>query len=537
MATRKKLAVESITARSISKPVKRTDITRQVEVSDGISGMLHSIIPTPYNMSFMYKTIESSNILGPCIDAMKVNVVGYGYRIIPYTEDGTISKEDRTLLQSFIDRANVEESLRAVSSSRIVDLERYGFAYMEIIRDRRNRVSLVKHAKSFTTRLLAKTEDAIMVISEVTRGGRKGKVRELKRFRRYMQQANGKTIYFKEFGDPRKLSYVTGRYNNPEVGYSVPDDELATEILHQRLISEDAYGAPRWIAHLPSMIGSRESEEVNMRYFEDNTVPPMVMMVSGGRLTKESFAQLQKLLSQQSIGKDRQNQILLIEAIPETTGLDDKGTVSLQVEKLSDVRPSDGLFSKYDEANRTKIRSSFRLPPVLIGEAEQTSFSSANVSVALAESQVFLPARMDHDEFLNSMLINHPKGFGLKTAKLESRGPSVTNPDQIVRTLTAVNVMGGVTPRKAIELVNETMQLSIEQYPEKGHEDYEIWMDTPMQIAQKLVVATTQQTGEGDHEDDEQGQKNTDIKDRESDGETGTGENAVENGQQNEPVS
>mgnify|MGYP000636881661 CR=1 FL=1 len=120
---------------------------------------------------------------------------------------------------------------------------------------------------------------------------------------------------------------------------------------------------------------------------------------------------------------------------------------------------NDSLFSAYDEANMKKIRSAFRIPAVVVGLSEDHNFATANVAAYLAEVQVFVPERKIHDEFMNHRFVNNPAGLGLKTVKLESSGPSITNPEQIVKTLTAVNVMGGVTPRNAIDIVNELEEI------------------------------------------------------------------------------
>ena len=65
---------------------------------------------------------------------------------------------------------------------------------------------------------------------------------------------------------------------------------------------------------------------------------------------------------------------------------------------------------------------------------------------------------------------------------------------EIVKTLTALNVMGGVTPRSSIDVINETLQLTIAQYPEEGEEGWEEWMDKP--IALGIRQQGTQQTGD-----------------------------------------
>lgn len=518
----------SPTVRVITSKVKRADISRQTSESDGFTEDDNSnlILQTPYSITRLDEIFEQSNILRQCVSAMVTNVCSFGYRTVPIEDGIEVDEQEEKLLKSFIDSPNTEETLVGLQSKKTDDYERYGFGFIEVIRDAKKRPSLLRHARSFTIRILRKSGEAVPVVTEVYRGGRRSRVTEYKRFRKYVQIVGGKKVYFKEFGDPRIMDYRNGRYSSKD--YRIPKKYQATELLHERQYSQDAYGLPRWISQLPSILGSRESEEVNMRYFEDNTVPPMIMAIAGGRLTKQSFQDLNRLLTERGVGKDRQNQILLVEAIPETTGLDDKGSVSIQVEKLADVRPSDGLFKDYDESNMAKIRSSFRLPPVVLGMSQDVNFATANVSAYLAETQVFLPERQAHDEFFNKNFVNHPSGLNLKTVKLESKGPSVTNPDQIVKTLTAVNVMGGVTPRSAIDLINETMQLSLPQYPEKGEDGYEDWMDMPMNLSQK-VYGRTQQTGEG-KDQDMQGDKDDKLKETEEEGEVGVASQAVEHG-------
>jgi len=526
---RKRKTSDNTKVRVVRRKNKRADMSRQAEDIDGFTDSVTqgTILATPYSIQSLSSLFEQSNILRQCIEAMTTNIVRYGYRAVPMVEGMEVKEEEKNLLESFIESPNTEESLVGIQSKKTTDYEKYGFGFIEVIRNARGKPSLLRHAKSYNIRLMKKIGDPVPIVTSVVRGGTRSKITEYKRFRRYVQSYGTVKTYYKEFGDPRDMDYRTGRYAGDDA--KVQKKYKATELLHEHQYSEDSYGLPRWISQMPSILGSREAEEVNMRYFEDNTVPPMIMSVAGGRLTRQSFQDLNKLLQGDGVGKERQNQIMLIEAIPETTGLDEKGSVTLQIERLSDVRPSDGLFKEYDDANMAKVMSSFRLSPVVIGMSQNINFATANVAAYLAESQVFMPERQTHDEFFNKNFVNHPNGLNLMTVKVETKGPSVTNPDQVIKTLTAVNVMGGVTPRMAIEVTNETMQLSLTQYPEEGEEGYEEWMDMPMVLSQKILGAS-QQTGEGEKEDDEQAQKDTDIKDRESNGETGVGEKAAEHG-------
>lgn len=462
---------------SVGVNSKRADTSRQIEQEDAfqIVGVGKTVLVPPYNPQFLALCVERSNMLKQCIAAMTTNVGMVGYDITATRDEQPIDEAEREELASFCEAANSEESLSAVITKLVDDYETYGYAYLEVIRDRKRRVSLLRHAKAIDTRLLPKDEDAQRVTYEVARGRRNAVVTEYRNFRRFAQVVNGKTRYFKEFGDQRQLHMDTGDFG------SCPADVEATEIIHIRQNSIDAYGVPRWINQLPSILGSRESEECNLRYFEDNTIPPMILSVAGGRLTRQSYKELNDILTKQGLGADRQHKMVLIEAVPERDGLDDKGsTVTLKIDKLTDARQSDGLFKEYDESNQAKVRSSFRLPPVAVGLSQDVTFATANVSAFIAESQVYLPLRNVFDEVLNKTLVNSELGLGLRTCKLTSRVPLTSNSETIVKSLTALNTMGALTPRMANELGNRVLQVDLPPYPKKGEECYEEWMDQPI---------------------------------------------------------
>lgn len=500
-------------------PEKRADVSHQLEKQDEIwqidTDGGEFVIKPPYTLKNLASALEISNVLRQCIQAYVVNIASFGYRVVARYEDQEADEGEKKKLQSFIEFANPRESLSAVVKKALHDYEHYGFSFYEIIRNKKRSPTLIRHLPAANTRLMKTKGPSIETKVEINRGGStRATVTERRKFRRYVQQIGSSKTYFKEFGDPRRMSYKTGKYETE--GAPVSEDDLATEAIHERQYSEDSYGIPRWISQLPNIIGSREAEESNMRFFEDNTVPPALLTVSGGRLTRESFAQLKNILESEGLGKHRQHKILLIEAVPETAGLDEKGMVKVQLDPLTNARQSDGLFKEYDEGNQAKIRSSFRLPPALIGLSQDVTFATANTSVFIAETQVFLPERKAHDEVLNNQLVHGQFGLNMKTVKLESRGPTITNPDQLVKSLTALNVMGGLTPRRAVAAINEVLDWTIDQYPEKGDENYEKWMDTPMQIAVK-----TARSGEnGEETQGESAVKDGEIDDVE-DGETG----------------
>ena len=457
-------------------PVKRADASRQITEDKAFTTIAGEtpLIP-PYSPAFLEMCVERSNMLKQCITAVVVNVTAGGYEVVQVNRDIETDAGEVEEANSFIESVNSDESLSTMLAKTIDDYETYGYAFIEVIRDRKGRISLLRYMPAGTTRLLPKDEaNPQPVTYDIARGKRVVNVTEYRAFRRYVQIVGGRTRFFKEFGDQRDLHMDTGKFD------SVPKAQLATEVIHLRQHSPDPYGVPRWINQLPSVLGSRESEECNLRYFEDNTVPPMILSVSGGRLTKQSYSEMRQLLQQQGVGKERQHKIMLIEAVPEREGLDDKGSVSVRIDKLTDSRQSDGLFKEYDEGNQAKIRSSFRLPPVAIGLSQDTTFATARVSAFVAESQVYRPARDALDEVLNKRIVQHEQGLGLRTVKIASRVPSITDPESLIKSLTALNVMGALTPRTANETANRILQIELPEYPKVGEEGYEEWMDKPI---------------------------------------------------------
>lgn len=509
------------TVRSLSVTSRRADVSRQVDQdhAQAATGSVAPLIP-PYDISNLCKLYEQSNMLRQCISAYVTNIAMCGFEVAAVDKNIPMSQEEIDELQSFIDNCNAEESLMGLHAKVVEDYEKMGFGFIEVIRDKTGRVSILRHAKSSLTRVCPRDQNLIRVQYDVKRGPRTAYVAEMRTFRIYRQQEGGKIVYFKEFGDPRKLNYETGLFHSRD--NPVPADKEATEIIHFRQNSEDAYGAPRWINQLPSILGSREAEEVNLRYFEDNTVPPMILSVAGGRLTGESFRELKKLLNGSDVGKGRQNKIMLVEAVPERESIDDKGTVQLKVDKLTDSRPSDGLFKEYDESNQAKIRSSFRLPPASVGLSQDVTFATANVSQFIAETQVYAPQRIMYDEYYNKHLVNNPSGLGLKTVKLKSKTPAITNPEGLIKSLTALNVMGAVTPRMALEAANKILQIDLPPYPEKGDPDYEEWMDKPIQFTLKGSTGNEgiDPQGAGNTHDGQAG-KTPDVKTTEAEGDPG----------------
>lgn len=477
-----------------------------------------TIIATPYDVGRLFAIAEQSNTILPCVEAYVTNVVNPGWEVRPAVPNQDPDLMDAAEVQSFIDHANSDETLEGVLTKVIRDREIVGFGFMEVIRDAAGRIALLRHAKSLITRIGLVYQKPVLVEYNIRRGRRVSTVTEVRKFRRYLQIISGRTVWFKEFGDPRAMNAQTGKFEDEE-GYD--DSAPATELLHFRLPSNDVYGVPRWINQIPSVIGSRESEEVNLNYFRENTVPPLMMLVSGGRLTAQSYREVMNAMNKER-GKDTHHRFTLVEAVPEGDSVDTKGggNVKVGLEKLTDARQSDALFAGYDSANQSKVMSSWRLPPNAIGRVRDGNFTGEAVAAFVVESQVYAPARNDLDQILNKHLIGGSRGMDIKTCVLVARTPQITNPEMVVRTLTALNTIGSLTPRTAQLIANTMLQVEIPAYPQPGQDGYEEWMDRPIQLSMRNSY-TDHTKGAGATLEGEQDTKSALDKDIEATGDVG----------------
>lgn len=525
-------------ARVYTTVIKRaeTNTSQQVSYEDAFSALSGGAaglipLPTPFPVGYLFDVISISSSLGQAIQAFLDNTVGTGWEAGAVIRGRTPRPTEKGLLESFVSDANATQSLDSVMDAVIRDRESAGFGFMEIIRDSAGNTALAKHAPALFTRLCPIHPDEVEVTYDVPRGERMMPVKEFRKFRRFVQQVGARFVYFKEFGDPRKMDRQTGLFSY-EPGYVAGRE--ATEIWHWKLPSNEPYGKPRWINQLPNILGVRESEEGNWRYFEDNTVPPALLTVSGGRLTADSAAAVQRML--QSHGADKQNRMVLVEAVGEGADVGESGTGSIQikVEKLTDARQSDSLFDKYDEGTMRKVLSSWRMTPAAIGRSSSAKDLPAELQVM--ETTVFAPERAKIDEQLNKGLTNSRAGLGLVSVKLVSRTPAISSPDQFIKSLTALNVMGAVTPRRAQQVANKMLQIEIEEYPQPGEDGYEDWMDQPIIMVRSKTQGTPNDAAGSDPGGDalangkssampgkkhtEQQQKTPEIKAIENNGET-----------------
>jgi PBSX family phage portal protein len=474
----------------------------------GLAGAFTAdIIDPPYDPMVLSKLFEHANSLRQNVDSYKTNIDGFGFifeplielresgstemisdaiyleraeaarsgqagaleALLPPTDEEiqtkirqlrAVMRLERARAESFFQYCVAEESFVALRRKTREDVEVTGNGYWEVIRSADNSVSQFAYMPSRSVRV-AKSRSKVLQISQPVRIGLFGQRSETyrRRFRRYIQLGGTDIVYFKEFGDPTIVSSKTGKeYATAAVlQLQEPDVAPANEVLHFKIhsIRNGSYGVPRWIGNLLSVLGSRAAEEVNAAYFDNKSIPPMAILVSGGRLGDESVKRIQDFVEVQIKGRKSFHKILVIEA--ESTagaiGLQDNASaMRLEIKQLTDAQLKDGLFRDYDSANIDKVGMSFRLPRLLRGDIRDFNRASAQSALDFAESQVFVPERNDFDFMINRLIL---PSLGIWHWRFKSLGPRLSDSQDWGEMIAKLTIAGVLTPQDARELASK----------------------------------------------------------------------------------
>lgn len=503
-----------VRARLIEVPVRKASVigepdtstrTNQVTGDDYATAFttLGALDPV-YDPEMLALLFEHSNSLRQNVDSMAVNVDGFGHRFDPILDleandidqriaDAILIDRQRALdelgegqdaappapeevqkkkqdvarvmrmekirLQHFFEFCSPDTSFVTLRRRTRQDLEVTGNGYWEVLRNRANQIVQFVYMPSFTVRLLPLDLEPITVRSRV-------RVSELSfdeveyttRLRRYVQVVEGKAVFFKELGDPRIISSGSGVVfpDLETMAQAEPNVRPATELIHFKIHSpRSPYGVPRWIGNLLAVVGSRQAEEVNFNYFENKSVPPLAILVSGGRMSQSSVERVEKYIEANLKGKRNFHKILVLEADSQGTGnSSDSNTSKMKIDlkPLTGAQHNDALFQGYDERNIDKVGQSFRLPRMLRGDIRDFNRSTADAALTFAEMQVFEPERQEFDFVLNRRVLST---LGVRFWRLVSLAPVMRDPSamsEIIRNLMNASVL---TPEEARELAGD----------------------------------------------------------------------------------
>jgi PBSX family phage portal protein len=368
------------------------------------------LLRPPYDPKQLSSLSQKNNSLGQMVAAMEVNIDGTGSVIekaAPDEEDDPLSEDpEKERIEQWFKEPFPRTSFMTLRRETRRDLEIYGYAYMEVLRALDGTLMFLKRIPANQIRLV-KLDEAVQVEQTLKRDGEDMKILMNVRERRYVQKQGTKMVYFKEYAGSRELDRDSGEWAEG----TLPAEKRATEILEFKIYEDvnSAYGVPRWINQIPSVLGSRKAEELNLDFFNSGGLPPALVLIQGGELTTEVRKQLQQYMSGRGSSFHRAG---IVEVAATGGSIDSPGNVRVTVERFGSERMSDSMFEKYDERCEMRVRSSFRLPPIFVGKADDYSFATAFASYTVTEAQVFRPERDEFDEIINNTIMREldPEG-------------------------------------------------------------------------------------------------------------------------------
>lgn len=392
---------------------------------------------------------------------------------------GHAMRLEKAQLENFIEGAVPESSFTDLREKTRADEEITGNAFWEVLRNGRGEVSQFTYIPSHQIRLLPIQPDPIEVrVKERVSALSYETTTRRRRFRFFVQVVYNRVVYFKEFGDPRAMCARTGRLFQSEEAMRQEDPGAvpATEIVHFKVhSSRTPYGIPRWIGNLLAVLGSRSAEEVNYLYFDNKAVPPLAILVSGGRLTEPSVKKIESYVKDHIRGKENFHKILIIEgqsAAAANPSMPDNGRVRVELTPLREAQQNDALFQQYDERNIDKVGSAFRVPRLLRGDVRDFNRATADAALEFTEMQVFQPERNRRDEWMNRQIL---PSMGIRFWRYVSKTPVSKDPDTLTKILVALVQANILTPGEAREEVHDILNREVKKLDED-------WTKIPVQL-------------------------------------------------------
>ncbi|MCK4500189.1 hypothetical protein KAU11_06800, partial [Candidatus Babeliales bacterium] len=277
-------------------------------------GFSSNIVRPPLNQHELSVLTEYSSELGPNLEAMAMGVEGFGQKVevrkgmteaMTKANEVEINAERRWLETNLIENPNPNGGLRKLRKQLLIDKQATGNAYLELIPAKLegkyscyNRLEpgsmfITKADKKFTRITQRYINENFQLKAKTF----------LVRLRMFVQILGNKKVFFKSFRDPRLIDARTGkvlRIRSNGEGKRVPVDSQGKEVMEKFLAREvyhfkipttrrTPYGMPQYTGNIISIKGSRSGEEANILTLQNNNVPSMAVMVSGGMLTDGSI--------------------------------------------------------------------------------------------------------------------------------------------------------------------------------------------------------------------------------------------------------
>lgn len=494
----------------------------------GLYGSTEDGVPVPQQPPIEFEdlaeTYGASSILPQCGWAVGQMVEGQGWdlqetiKVDVETPDDVKAAmtEERRRLRSLLQRiagagsSLVQELLRSRE-----DLEVLGWRVLEVLRipnevagdapegaefDPLGSVAGLQHVPAHTFRWSMGTASLLVDDWFLEEGDLKAgrvpiyvKRKAWRRFRLLLHMRSGKTLFYRQFGDPRivdsESGRVLGRYDvegdQERAAVQCPRERWANEVLVQVRYFPlwEPYGRPWWHGVATTSMGIEAAEEANLGAIQSPEIPRLII-TSEGEATDASA--MDRIAEQVEEGRKEDPtahaRMLLVETTPHRTGDPETGTDRMQRSMLNvhqiKVLPDDGLFVPFDEAGRKKCRSARGLSAMSVGLADEYTYASAKAALDVEERLVYQPER----EALELMIGQLLTSLRARWWQWVTKKARIAAPEDVSTMVEQAEKGGGLTPNLHRKLLAEVSGADLNPITES-------WGDAPFAVTLAQVNA------------------------------------------------
>lgn len=390
-----------------------------------------------------------SQSLKACGNAIATNVYAMGHTLTPRRKPNGAKEEaealaEKEMLDDFFDSASPESSWLQTCYAFGYDRTIVGYGVIEVLRNNKNEVCGLTHHPSRHFRVTGFDRDPTEAQYRRwdAKMGRWVEMTYDRRFRRYVQNVNGRLRFFKEFGDPRVLNMDSGNYSE-----ATPADKVAGEVIFDATYDPTTpYGFPDWIPLWDDTEADHSASTGSKDFLEDG-LPLALIFTPNSTVTGSARKALTEAIEDAKATGKARTKVVIMDSVPVESkaapgqAASTANAATPQVVKLGDLQQGDALYREFRKEHHRRVRIAFRLSGLFLGEDDQATYATANIQMQMAEMQVFIPKRIAFDHLVNNRVLPE---LGAKWWKYQSKGPVLQDNQTWIRLMELAYKSGAI---------------------------------------------------------------------------------------------
>jgi|GEM_PF-571276 len=426
-------------------------------------------IKPPYNPDRLASFLELNETHATAVRKKARYEVGFGFDIVPQEDvepDEASDEERETVTQFWRGRdsrwlTGPHQSAEPTTPEEVKELARQdyhsiGWACLEILANAEGEPVGLAHVPANTVRVRkpqSGEEDERAIGHDAPKDFEARGYVQIRDGRRRFFGVAGDRYRGQGEGDSREPLFVDKKNGDVVRGSAEElDNGPANELIFIRNPSplEQEYGIPDWVSAIRTISADEAAKDYNREFFDNDTIPRLVIKVTGGELTEESKKDLKQMLHGL---REESHRTVVLEVEKFQQQLDED--VEIELEPLGQGISEEMDFREFREKNEHEIAKVHEVPPLLIGVTETSNRSNSQEQVRDFATNVIAPEQHKFAERLYQII--HQQAFGVSdwTIEYELRGADQPKEEAAIARQKIQAVRGAIPVNRALEMIGE----------------------------------------------------------------------------------